>query len=272
MVELVVRLVLSLGIVLGLLVLVARVGAKRFRGSSGSMVHVVHRQALSRSSAIAVVTVGSRVLVLGTTEQQVQLLTELDPEELLDPALIEAPAAATAAAPEMPAPQVSAPQVSAPGTQTTAAAWAAQVSSHAALSAVGAATIPPAPQSASKGSPQPRRDAGEGAAFGPKVFEPVAFQPVQAPPRPRLLDPQTTDGTGPSSIEHDDWSVEVADDGAICLEDLVEQTEDLSVLERAPWRVEPRGTASDALAGSLLSAQTWRQAWAAATGKDRAAS
>jgi flagellar protein FliO/FliZ len=59
------------------------------------------------------VTVGSRVLVLGTTEQQVQLLTELDPEELevMDPALesdldqpvqgvpVAAPVAAPAAAP-----------------------------------------------------------------------------------------------------------------------------------------------------------------------------
>ena len=82
MVELVVRLVFSLAVVLGLLILIARVGAKRFRGANGSLVHVVHRQPLSRSSAVAVVTVGSRVLVLGTTEQQVQLLTELDPEEV----------------------------------------------------------------------------------------------------------------------------------------------------------------------------------------------
>jgi flagellar protein FliO/FliZ len=57
--------------------------AKRFRGSTGALVQVVHRQPLSRSSALAVVTIGSRVLVLGTTEQQVQLLTELDPEELV---------------------------------------------------------------------------------------------------------------------------------------------------------------------------------------------
>lgn len=83
MVELVVRLVFSLTVVVGLLLLLARMSAKRFRGSSSALVQVVHRQALSRSSALAVVTVGSRVLVLGTTEQQVQLLTELDPEELV---------------------------------------------------------------------------------------------------------------------------------------------------------------------------------------------
>ena len=82
MVELVVRLVFSLAVVLGMLLLLARFSAKRFRGNADSLVRVVHRQPLSRTSALAVVTVGSRVLVLGTTEQQVQLLTELDPEEV----------------------------------------------------------------------------------------------------------------------------------------------------------------------------------------------
>ena len=82
MLELVVRLAFSLAVVLGLLTLLARVGAKRFRGSSDAPIRVVHRQALSRGSAVAVVSVGSRVLVVGTTEQQVSLLTELDPDEL----------------------------------------------------------------------------------------------------------------------------------------------------------------------------------------------
>lgn len=83
MLELTLRLVFSLAVVVGLLLLLARFGARRFSGGTGSLVHVVHRQPLSRTSAIAVVTVGSRVLVLGTTEQQVSVLTELDPEELV---------------------------------------------------------------------------------------------------------------------------------------------------------------------------------------------
>jgi len=82
MVELVVRLVFSLAVVIGMLLLLARFSAKRFRGGSDAMVRVVHRQPLSRTSAVAVVTVGSRVLVLGTTEQNVQLLTELEPDEV----------------------------------------------------------------------------------------------------------------------------------------------------------------------------------------------
>jgi flagellar protein FliO/FliZ len=82
MLELTVRLVVSLSIVVGLLMLLARFGARRFRGQAGAMVRVVHRQPLSRTSSVAVVTVGSRVLVLGTTEHQVSILTELEPEEL----------------------------------------------------------------------------------------------------------------------------------------------------------------------------------------------
>jgi flagellar protein FliO/FliZ len=82
MLELTIRLIVSLAIVVGLLLLLARFGARRFRGQAGALVRVVHRQPLSRTSAVAVVTVGSRVLVLGTTEHQVSILTELEPEEL----------------------------------------------------------------------------------------------------------------------------------------------------------------------------------------------
>lgn len=87
MLELTIRLVLSLAVVVGLLMLLARFGAKKFRGSSDALVNVVHRQPLSRTSAVSVVTVGNRILVLGTTEQQVSVLAELDPEDL-DPSAI----------------------------------------------------------------------------------------------------------------------------------------------------------------------------------------
>lgn len=83
MLELTLRLVFSLAVVVGLLLILARLGARRFRGSADALVRVVHRQPLSRTSSVSVVTVGSRVLVLGTTEHQVSVLTELDPEELV---------------------------------------------------------------------------------------------------------------------------------------------------------------------------------------------
>lgn len=90
MVELAVRLVLSLSLVLGLLLLLARVGGRKFRGKSGAMVQILHRQHITRGSTISVVSVGSKVLVLGTTEHQVRVLTELDPDEIELPELEEA--------------------------------------------------------------------------------------------------------------------------------------------------------------------------------------
>lgn len=84
MLELTVRLIASLAVVVGLMLLLARLVGKRYGARAGAPVQVVHRQPLSRSASVAVITVGSRVLVVGTTDHQVSLLTELDPEELLD--------------------------------------------------------------------------------------------------------------------------------------------------------------------------------------------
>lgn len=82
MLELTVRLLVSLSLVLGLLLLLIRFGGRRFRGNRDSMVRVLHRHHLSRGSTVSVVAVGSRLLVLGATEHQVRVLTELDPEDL----------------------------------------------------------------------------------------------------------------------------------------------------------------------------------------------
>lgn len=86
MIELVVRLVVSLAIVVGLLMLITRLGGRRFRGSTGSLVSILHRQQLSRTTSVAVVTVGQRVLVLGATDHTISVLAELDPDELPEPA------------------------------------------------------------------------------------------------------------------------------------------------------------------------------------------
>lgn len=82
MVELAVRLVFSLAVVVGLLLLTVKIGGRRFRPRNGAAVRIVHRQALSRGTAVAVVEVGNRVLVLGTTEHQVNVLAELEEGEL----------------------------------------------------------------------------------------------------------------------------------------------------------------------------------------------
>ncbi|WP_170867074.1 flagellar biosynthetic protein FliO [Nocardioides lianchengensis] len=96
--ELAVRMVVSLAVVVGLLLLCVRFGGKRFKGRSGSPLQVLHRQSLSRSSGVALVSVGGRMLLLGTTDQQVQMLTEIDPAE------VEAPAEPAAEAPVAVAP------------------------------------------------------------------------------------------------------------------------------------------------------------------------
>ena len=80
--ELALRLVGSLALVVGLLLLVARLVNRRLKAPAGAAVQVVHRQALGRGQGVAVVSVGTRVLVLGTTEHQVTLLAEVEPDEV----------------------------------------------------------------------------------------------------------------------------------------------------------------------------------------------
>lgn len=98
------RLVLSLALVVGLMLLIARFVGKRYQ-SSGSVLDVVHRQQLSRGSSVVVVTTAGRGLVLGVTDNQVSLLAEVDPEDLVLPepdiatVEVEDPDAATGLAP-----------------------------------------------------------------------------------------------------------------------------------------------------------------------------
>jgi flagellar protein FliO/FliZ len=91
--ELALRLVFSLAVVVGLMLLLARLAAKRNHGRHGDLVRVLHRQPLTRGTSVSVVAVGSRVLVLGTSEQQVRVLTELDPEEVALPVTAPEPVA-----------------------------------------------------------------------------------------------------------------------------------------------------------------------------------
>ncbi|MSZ77272.1 MAG: hypothetical protein F2667_09225, partial [Actinobacteria bacterium] len=80
--ELAIRMVVSLAVVVGLLLLIARLANKRFQGRSDAVVQVLHRQSISRGSQVAVISVAGRVLVLGATEQQVRVLAELEPDEV----------------------------------------------------------------------------------------------------------------------------------------------------------------------------------------------
>ena len=79
-VELLLRVAVSLGAVLGLIWLLGRGGRRRAGGrvAAAGRFTVVGRQSLGRHAGVAVVRIGERALVLGVTEQSVQLLAETD--------------------------------------------------------------------------------------------------------------------------------------------------------------------------------------------------
>ena len=79
------RLLLSLGIVIGLMWIAANVLRKRGfagttsrRGPRGPQLELVARKPLGRNASIAVVRVGDRSLVVGVTDHQVTNLGEVD--------------------------------------------------------------------------------------------------------------------------------------------------------------------------------------------------
>ena len=94
----VLRLLVSLGAVLALLVVLARYAAKRGLGGAGTgrgpvTLDVLSRRALGKASSVQVVQVGSRVMVLGVTDRSVSVLTELSEAELAQPEAAQTEAA-----------------------------------------------------------------------------------------------------------------------------------------------------------------------------------
>ena len=85
----VLRLLVSLGAVLTLVVWIARYAAKRGLGArtlrSEVTVDVLSRRSLGRTSSVQVVQVGRRTMVLGVTEHGVSVLAELDDQDLVRP-------------------------------------------------------------------------------------------------------------------------------------------------------------------------------------------
>ena len=94
------RLAISLAVVLALLAVAARVARRRGLGGTrgttpASRIEVLARQGLGRTSSVQLVRVAGRTLVLGVTEQSVQVLGEADPlllaaEQALVPEVREA--------------------------------------------------------------------------------------------------------------------------------------------------------------------------------------
>ena len=78
------RMLLALGVVLGVMWLLARYAKRPLAGRPDGVLNVLARQQLTRNTSVAVVKVVDRALVVGVSEQGVQLLTEteLEPIEL----------------------------------------------------------------------------------------------------------------------------------------------------------------------------------------------
>lgn len=90
------RVVVSLAVVLGLIWFLARSARRRGLGNSVDVQRfsVVARHSLGRNAGVAVVRIGDEALVLGVTEQSVQLLARTPVSEVM--ATAAAPAAAVA--------------------------------------------------------------------------------------------------------------------------------------------------------------------------------
>lgn len=83
------RLLISLGIVFGLMAACAaamrRTGLGGGTGRKGLPVEVLARHTLGRRASVAIVRAGGRGLVLGITDHTVTLLAEADPDVLVPP-------------------------------------------------------------------------------------------------------------------------------------------------------------------------------------------
>jgi flagellar biogenesis protein FliO len=84
------RMVLALGLVLGLLWLFSKFGRGRQvksrgrwmqSGADGGRIEVMDRRSLGRHSSIAVVRAAGRIVVVGQTPQQISVLLDADPDQ-----------------------------------------------------------------------------------------------------------------------------------------------------------------------------------------------
>jgi flagellar protein FliO/FliZ len=84
-------LLIKVGFVFGLLFATLRVvgklygpGGRAGRSKPGQVVEVLGRQSIGRNADVTVVSFGDRTLVLGVTEHSVNVVTELEPEEIVE--------------------------------------------------------------------------------------------------------------------------------------------------------------------------------------------
>ena len=102
-VALLARLVVSLGVVLGLMWVAARLLARQSGGriariSKPVPIQVLARTSLSKNSSVAVVAAAGKALIVGITDAQVTLLGESDLDALTEPEVEDPATTITAAA------------------------------------------------------------------------------------------------------------------------------------------------------------------------------
>ena len=104
-----IRLVLSLGFIAAVLVFASRLAKKRGLGQGNGLIEVVARQRMGRASSVSVLRVAGRVLVVGSTDEQVTLLAEMDDDEVATALAAGPRAAATGVEGAAPRPALAVP-------------------------------------------------------------------------------------------------------------------------------------------------------------------
>jgi flagellar protein FliO/FliZ len=226
-VELAIRVVLSLAVVLGLFWMVARTGSRKLGGRDRKLVTVRSRQALSRGSSLAVVEVGSRVLVVGVSDGGIRLLTELDPQEL----------EGREAAPAQEFDQTRYPSLSSPAEAPAETPAKARTKLRTKIR-----TTSPAPL--------------EEPSFAAVYADEASYLPAQV----ALPEPVPEPAPEPPSYAPSDEPVHEPS-----FDDAYDTYEPEPSLHQVPARVPAR--ASGGVGGSLLDGAVWRDAWASATGR-----
>ena len=93
----IIRLVLCLAFIGAVLLYASRLAQKRGLGGTTGVIEVVARQRMGRTSSVSVLKVAGRVLVVGSTEEQVTLLAEVEDDELRTAMAAAGPQARTGA-------------------------------------------------------------------------------------------------------------------------------------------------------------------------------
>jgi flagellar biosynthetic protein FliO len=166
-VETIGRMLLALGIVLGLMWALARWAKKPMGGKADRVLAVLAKQQVSRNASVAVVKVLDKALVLGVTDTGVQLLSETDLFAIEEALVIEKPAART---PRLTR-SARAPRVLTTGSTDTLSADANGSASSAGSDELGGVSLSKSAGSDRHGDLMTKRTALDGSVLSPKMWK-----------------------------------------------------------------------------------------------------